>query len=452
MRKTAFSLALLLSMTVLAAAQNIWTPPQPKKIVLKNGLTVLLLENHQLPVVSVDVMIKAGSITDPAGYAGLANFTTEMLAKGTFSRSAFDIADNFDFVGAQFSVKCDYDAVFISLTALAKDFNRTVPVLFDLLTKPAFDSLETGRLKAELLSAIEAKGDRPNTQSDEALNRMLYGLHPYAHPEMGDAESVSRISRQDLAGHHQRHYAPNNCIIAVVGDFKSSQIKKILEQNLENWPSRNIPKLILPEIPAIGQPRALLINRQINQAYINLGFLGPKRNDPGYQAIRVMNYILGGGGFVSRLVKNIRMIQGLAYDVDSNYDPRTDFGPYALSVQTKCASADTAVKSLIAEMRRIQQEPVSDEELKEAKDYIRGSYPFRFETNGQTARQFLYVELYGLGRDYFRQDMEKTLAVTKDDVMAAAIKYLKPDNFLLAMVTDTTQTRLDIPGLKIEKQ
>ncbi|MBU1356919.1 MAG: insulinase family protein [Candidatus Edwardsbacteria bacterium] len=452
MRKTVFAIALLLAVAGIVSAQGIWTPPQPKKITLKNGLTVLLLENRQLPVISMEVMVKAGSITDPAGYAGLANFAAEMLPKGTSSRSALDIAESFDYVGAQFSVKCDYDAIFFSLTTLARDFDKTAPVLFDLLSQPAFDSIETGRLQGELLSAIEAKGDRPNTQSAEAFTQLLFGGHPYAHPVMGSAESVSRIFRHDLSGHHKKYYAPNNCIISVVGDFKSSRIKKLIEQNLGKWPKREIPGLRLPEIPAIGQSRALLINRQINQAYINLGFLGPKRDDPDYQAIRVMNYILGGGGFVSRLVKNIRMAQGLAYDVDSYYDPRSDFGPYILSVQTKCASADTAVKSLITEMRLIQNQPVSDEELKEAKDYIRGSYPFRFETSGQTARQFLYVELYNLGAGYFRQDMEKTLAVTKDDVMAAAKKYLKPDNFLLAMVTDTSQTKLNIPGLKIEKQ
>lgn len=452
MRKIFFAAALFLAITGTVSAQTIWTPPQPKRIVLKNGLTILLLENHQLPVISMEAMVRAGSITDPAGYAGLANFAAELLPKGTAYRSALDIAESFDFVGAQFSVKCDYDATFFSLTTLARDFDKTAPALFDLLSRPAFDSLEAGRLQGELLSAIEAKGDRPNTQSAEAFDQLLFGDHPYAHPVMGGAESVSRISRQELAGYHQKYYAPNNCIIAVAGDFKSSRIIKLIEQNLGKWPKREIPNLSLPEVPPIDQSRALLINRQINQAYINLGFLGPKRSDPDYQAIRVMNYILGGGGFVSRLVKNIRMAQGLAYDVDSYYDPRSDFGPYILSVQTKCASADTAVKSLIAEMRLIQSQPVSDEELKEAKDYIRGSYPFRFETSGQTARQFLYVELYDLGADYFRQDMEKTLAVTKDDVMAAARKYLKPDNFLLAMVTDTSQTKLNIPGLKIEKQ
>jgi len=195
-----------------------------------------------------------------------------------------------------------------------------------------------------------------------------------------------------------------------------------------------------------------MINRQLNQAYINLGFLGPKRNEPDYQAIRLMNYILGGGGFVSRLMKSVRTAQGLAYDVGSSYDPRLDNGPYYLFVQTKCASADTAVKSLLLEMKRIQNELVTDEELKEAKDYIRGSYPFRFETNSLTARQFLYVELYDLGWDYFKIDLIKTEKVNKQDIMAAANKYLRPEKYLLAMVTDTSQTKLNIPGLKIDTQ
>jgi len=452
MRKTAFAIALMIALAGLASAQSIWTPPRPQRVDLKNGLTLLLLKDTQLPVISMDIMVKAGSITDPEGFSGLSNFTAEMLSKGTASRNALDIAESFDFVGARFSVNCDYDAVFLSLTTLSRDFDKAAPVLFDILSRPVFDSTEVGRLRAELASAIEAKEDRPNTQSAEAFGNMLYGKHPYAQPPMGNLESLARISRQDLANHHKKYYLPNNCVISVVGNFEPARMRKLIERNLGQWPKRDIPKLSLPEIARIGQSRALLINRQINQAYINLGFLGPKRNDPDYQAIRVMNYILGGGGFVSRLVKNIRMAQGLAYDVDSYYDPRTDYGPYSLSVQTKCSSADTAVKSLIAEMKRIQNEPVSDEELKEAKDYIRGSYPFRFETSGQTARQYLYIELYGLGNDYFKQDMEKTLAVTKDDVTAAAKKYLRPDNYLLAIVTDTSQTSLKIPGLKIEKQ
>lgn len=452
MRKTAFAAILLLSLPVLITAQEIWAPPSPQRMVLGNGLTVLLLKNDQLPIISMDIMIKAGSITDPSGMPGLSNFTAEMLPKGTASRKALDIAESFDFTGAQFSVNCDYDAVFLSLTTISRDFDKAAEVMFDILSRPAFDSAETARLRTEMLSAIEAKEDRPNTKSAEIFNGMLYGSHPYAYPTMGEAESVSRISHRDLLAHHNKYYVPNNCIISVVGDFEPSRIKKLVERYLGKWRRRDIPAINLPSIPAIDNSRALLVNRQINQAYINLGFLGPKRNDPDYQAIRVMNYILGGGGFVSRLVKSIRMVQGLAYDVDSYYDPRTDFGPYTLSVQTKCASADTAVKSLIAEMRRIQNEPLSDEELKEAKDYIRGSYPFRFETDGQVARQFLYLELYDLGADYFKKDMEKTMAVTKNDVMAAARKYLKPDNFLLAIVTDTSQTQLNIPGLKIEKK
>ncbi len=452
MKKTAFSIILLLLVTACLSAQTIWAPPKPERFTLKNGLTVLLLEKHQLPVISIDIMIKAGSITDPSTLAGLANFTSGMLSKGTLTRNALEIAESFDFVGAQFSAQCDYDAVFLSLTALPKDFEGVAAVLFDLLTKPKFDSLEIQRLRSELISTIETNQDHPNTQSSEAFNQMLYGDHPYAHPEMGFVQSVGKIRPADIATHYRNYYQPNNCIISIVGDFKSAKIKKLINKQLGTWPRRPVLKATIPKIPEIKGSRALMINRQLNQAYINLGFLGPKRNEPDYQAIRVMNYILGGGGFVSRLVKSIRMVQGLAYDVGSSYDPRLDNGPYYLYVQTKCASADTAVKSLILEMRRMQTELVADEELKEAKDYIRGSYPFRFETNSQTARQVLYLELYDLGADYFKKDIEKTLQVSKADVMAAAKKYLKPDNFLLAVATDTSQTKLNIPGLKIDKQ
>jgi zinc protease len=281
---------------------------------------------------------------------------------------------------------------------------------------------------------------------------MLYGGHPYAHPVIGVPEDLSRITGRELAGHHGKYYVPNNCVVAVVGDFKPGAVRKAIDRQLGKWRAREVPAAELSPVPAPDRPRVEMIHRQINQAYINLGFLGPRRDDPDYQAIRVMNYILGGGGFVSRLVRTIRMAQGLAYDVDSYYDPRLDYGPYILSVQTKCASADTAVKGLLNEMRRIQSEPVTDEELKEAKDFLRGSYPFRFETNGQMARQFLYLELYRLGPDYFGRDMKQTMEVTKDDVMKAARRFLRPDNYLLVMTTDTLQTKLDLPGVVRERK
>ncbi len=445
-----FSLFLLLSSLLAWPALAAWEPPHPKRIVMPNGLTVLLLENRQLPVVSLEVMVKAGSITDPLGQAGLSNFTAEMLARGTKSRNALEIAESFDYLGAQFSVRCDHDAVFLSLTTLSRDFAKAVPVLFDLLANPAFDPAEVARMQGELAASLQARNDRPNVQSSDLISLMLYPGHPYAHPPIGWAKDLAGVTARDLSEHHHRYYTPNNCAIAVVGDFRSAEAQKLIRQTLGKWAKREIPRPELPELPAIDRSRAVLSHRQINQAYINLGFRGPKRDDPDYQAIRVMNYILGGGGFVSRLVRTIRMAQGLAYDVDSYYDPRSDYGPYLLSLQTKCASADTAIKSLIAEMRRIQHQPVSDTELKEAKDYLRGSYPFRFETNGQMARQFLYLELYGLGPDYFGRDIDKTMAVTQDDVMRAAKRFLRPDNFLLAVVTDTSQTRLAIPGLLIE--
>jgi zinc protease len=165
-----------------------------------------------------------------------------------------------------------------------------------------------------------------------------------------------------------------------------------------------------------------------------------------------MNYILGGGGFVSRIFSEVRVHQGLAYDVGSYFDPRLGFGPYTFSVQTKCASADTAVKSILSEMRRIQREPVSDQELEDAKAFYRGSYPFRFETNSQIASQVLVAELYGLPLDYAARDLEQINKLSKADILKAAQKLLQPEHFIITMTTDTVLTKIDIPGVTIEKK
>ena len=241
-------------------------------------------------------------------------------------------------------------------------------------------------------------------------------------------------------------------MIAIVGDIKPDEAAKLCKKYLNGWKKENVPAIPSVSIPAIEHPSVVMVQQPVSQAYVAFGFLGPQRKDPDYQAARVMNYILGGGGFVSRITRTVRMHQGLAYDVYSYFDPRLDKGPYLFTVQTKCATADTAIKSMLHEMRQIQQEPVTDQELQEAKNFFKGSYPFRFETNEQIGGQLLLIELFGLGQDYFTRDQALTLAVTKESVQASAKRLLKPDNFTAGIATDTTQTPINLPGVKIEKQ
>ena len=444
-------IAILLSAT-FAAAQSGWQPPRPQRVTLGNGLVLLMVPKISLPLVTVSAMVKGGSASDPKALSGLANFTTEMLSRGTSSRTAQQIAQSFDQSGAQFSVNCDNDASYFSLTCLSQDMEKLLPVFMDLLQNPKMDSSEAERLRDQLITSIQAQQDQPQAISQLAYEKLLYGRHQYNHPVEGEEATVGAIKSGDLSAYHKKYFVPNNVVIAIVGDVKPAKVAGLLKKLTKIWSKSEIPAMVFDQIPNIAGPGLQMIHRPITQAYVVLGFLGPKRLDPDYQAARVMNYILGGGGFVSRLVTKIRVQQGLAYDVYSYFSPRLDYGPYTFTVQTKCQTADTAIKTMLLEMERIKKEPVSDQELSEAKAYYRGSYPFRYETNEQIAGQILGAELHGLSPDQVTKDLELIQKVSREDVMQAAQRLLKPQNFIVTMATDTSLTKINIPGLAIEKK
>ena len=442
----------VLGLANIAAAQLGWQPPQPQRMTLGNGLTLLVVPKTRLPVVTVSAMVKGGSASDPKTLSGLANFTAEMLSTGTSSHTAQQIAQSFDQSGAQYNVRCDYDASYFSLTCLSQDLEKLLPVFMDLLQNPGMDSSEVERLRDQLITAIQAQQDRPMAVSQDAFEKRLYGQQQYNHPVEGEEATIGAIKSGDLNAYHKEYFVPNNVVIAIVGDVKPGKIAGLLRNLTKTWAKSVPPATVFEQIPKITQPGLQMIHMPITQAYVALGFLGPKRLAPDYQAARVMNYILGGGGFVSRLVTKIRVQQGLAYDVDSYFSPRLDYGPYTFTVQTKCQTADTAIKTMIAEMENIQKEPVSDQELSEAKAYFRGSYPFRYETNGQIAGQILGAELYGLSPDQVIKDLELIQKVTKEDILLAAQRLLKPRNYIVTLATDTVITKINIPGLTIEKK
>lgn len=429
-----------------------WQPPRPKRVVLKNQAVVLMSERPQLPMVSMIVMIKSGSAADPTDQPGLANFTAEMLFHGTTLRDAQQFAAVFDGAGARYSSRCDRDASYFTLTCLAKDYKRLAPIFFAALLKPSFNADEAQRIRRELLTSIRSQQDRPHSAGMQAFNALLYGSHPYGHPVIGDSVSVAGIGRQDLIAFHDAWYRPNNCAIAIAGDFRESDIRSFLPKQLSGWAYRDVPVIAYPRLSDRQQPAVCLIHRPVSQSYVNLGFPGPSWADPDHAPAKVMNYILGGGGFTSRLTRAIRVRQGLAYDVDSYFDPRIGIGSYVFSVQTKCVSTDTAVKSLLAEMRIIMSDTVTVREREETRDYFHGYFPFRFETGELVNRQYLALELYRLGHDFYTTDLAKTLSVTGADIRDAARRLLDPERFVMTIVTDTSQTRLDLPGAVIVRE
>jgi zinc protease len=401
---------------------------------LANGLVWLFSEAHELPLVTAHLLIKAGTLQEPAEKAGLANLTAQLLLSGTRKRSATGIAQELDFLGARLGATGGDDYASVSLTVLKKDLAAGLDLLRDVLFNPAFTPAELSRKVAQIKAALKTDEDEPGVVAARAFAKDLFGPFPYGRPVRGTLEGLSAIARQDLVSFHARFYRPNNAILALVGDLTREEAKKWVSETLGSWAPASIPPPKLPPIPPLNEPRVALINKDITQANIVLGSLGMARGNPDFYAFQVMNYILGGGGFASRLMDNIRENRGLAYSVGSSFAPGLEPGSFAVTLETKNASAGEAVAQVLAEIQRIRTEAVSAQELGDAKSYLIGSFPRRMDSMAKRAALLGYVECYGLGLDYPWRYPELVQHLTPADIQKVAEKYLNPEKYLLVVV------------------
>ena len=415
-----------------------------KRWASKNGMTLLLLESHSLPTVHVEVIVKAGSVYDPEDKAGLAFLTGALLDEGTTSRSAMQIAEEIDFLGASLSALADSDYTSISLKVLKKDVKVGFDLLADIMTHPAFPPQEVDRLRQQVLGGIIADKDEPGLVAEKAFDRLLFGAHPYHRPVEGLEETIPKIQQGDLVRFHNTYYRPNNTLMAIVGDITQEEVQELVKQYLRGWEKKKIPAIQIPKASHPTSRKVEIIDKDLTQANILLGHLGIERANPDYYALVVMNYILGGGGFSSRLLTVIRENQGLAYSVHSIYEARYYPGRFTVSLQTKNATANTAIQEVLNQLRQIRTTPVSDQELEEAKSYLIGSFPLRIDTNAKMARLLSYVAFFDLGLDYFDQYPRYIQAVTKADVLRVAKKYLDPERLILVAVAKQQEAKIEL--------
>ena len=432
MKNIAVSAAVLISLIFSSPASSALR--KPERFITKNGMTVLLLERKALPFITVSVSVRAGSVFDPEGLSGLGNITADLLTEGTKSRSAKEISEEIDFIGGSLGSTGGIDYASASLKVLSKDSDKGFELLSDILMNPAFDEKEVERARSQIRAGIISKEDDPSTVATEAFNRLLFGGHPYALPADGSLESIDRIDRGSIVAFHGSYYHPNNVIMAVVGNISSKELKKLLKRHFGKWKQRDISYPELSGAKRLDKKRVELIDKDITQANVQLGHLGIRREDPDFYAAYVMNYILGGGGFVSRLMTEIRDNRGLVYSVYSYFNPLKDPGPFKIGLQTKNGSAGEAIRESLSQIREIKEKGVSEKELRDAKDYLIGSFPLKFTTNSKIASYLTYMEIYNLGLDYLDRFPEIIEALTVDDVNRAAGKLLDPENYLLVVV------------------
>jgi zinc protease len=421
----------LLSSAALAGPE---TPVLGTREKLPNNLVWLFSQQSELPLVTLELIIKAGTLEEPQGKEGLANLTASLLLNGTKSRTSAKIAEELDFMGARLGAAGGDDFATVSLTVLKKDLGPALDLFKDILLNPAFPAAEMQRKVSQFKAALASDEDEPMVVASRAFAKQLYGPFPYGHPVMGTPQGLSAITRNDLVEFHRKYYRPNNAVLSLVGDLTPEEARQWVTKTFGAWAANPIPAAKLPPIPPLTQRHEVVIDRDITQANIVLGNLGIDRKNPDFYAFQVMNYILGGGGFASRLMDDIRVTRGLAYSVSSSFSPGLEPGPFAVALETKNATADEAINQVVAQLKRIMTQPVTPEELKDAKSYLVGSFSRKMDSMSKRAWLLGYVEVYGLGLDYPWRYPELIQHLTPADIQNVADRYIHPEKYLLVIV------------------
>jgi len=418
--------------------------PEPKRVVLPNGMTVIVEENHANKTVALMGLVKAGSMFDPDGRYDTAGLTAQMLARGTTTKTALQLALGLESVGASVGIGAGDEAANFSGHCLAKDFTLTLGTLADELQRSAFPQAELDKVRGQTLSGLEqARQDTggtggAGTQAEFAFADALYPKgHPYWAPTLDQSEaSVKTLTRADLVSFYKTYYRPDTTTLVVVGDVNADDAIAQIKAAFGGWarPSMPAPVVSIPSVPlpATAPAPQLIAIPDTSQTSVLWGYPGQlTRTAPDFYAAYTMNYILGGGAFGSRLGKAIRDQEGLTYTVYSSFAAQHGAGAFSVFLGTNPNNANRAIYELNRIVTTLRQNGITPEELTEAKAYLTGSYPLRLETNAGVAGQLLTAEDYGLGLDYIQKRSDFFRAVTLDQVNAAVKKYLHPDKATL---------------------
>lgn len=400
-----------------------------------SGAEVYFVENHDLPIVDLSVNFAAGSARDTAEKSGLAGITRYMMTLGAAGMSDEVIANKLADIGAVLGGEFDGDRAALKLRTLSseREQKQALDVFDKILQKPDFPASVLAREKARIISGLEESATQPEGMVNKAFMTALYGSHPYSLDESGEIATVAKLNVADLQAFYQQHYRANGAVIAMMGDLSRAQAEAIAESMASGLPKG-------PANPAIAQvtyPNAPVTQRiahPASQSHILLGYPGIKRGDPDLFPLYLGNYVLGGGGFVSRLTEEVREKRGLVYSVYSYFMPMAEVGTFQIGLQTKKEQADEALKIVRATLADFLAKGVTDAELKAAKANVIGGFPMRIDSNSKILDYLAVIGFYKLPLNYLDEYNSKVAAVTAAQIKDAFNRRLKPENFVTVIV------------------
>ncbi len=423
----------------LTFAPLTFTPPEAARHrrVLKNKVPAYMVEDHDLPLVTVTVLVRAGSHLDPAGKEGLASAVgSQMRAGGAGTLSAEQFDEELDFLAVNLTAGLGPTSGAVSANFLAKDTDRALDLLFDLLRRPAFQPDRFDLYKTQALQNLERRND--NTAGIEAREwgRLMYGPAHFVNLPVTRA-SIDAMSRDDLVAFHTQWIHPGNFVLAVSGDFKPEEMAAKLDARMAGWTApagARVPPVPRPShTPVAG---VYMVDKpEVNQGRVSMGHLGIERGNPDEYAIELMNDILGGSGFTSRITNRVRSDEGLAYSAGSGFGVGTYYpGVFRAAFQSKSETVAQAAQIVLEEIERIRRDPVGEEELQTVKNSAIEVFPRQFSSASATAGIFANDELTGRDPNYWKTYRDRIRAVTVADVQRVAQKYLQPDKIVILAV------------------
>jgi zinc protease len=429
--------ACVLVLLLLAVAPaSLVAAPIAHREVLPNGIVLLVAERPAVPIVAVRAFMRAGASFEPPDRPGLANLTGALLTRGTAKRTGPEIDAAIEFVGGSLEAGAGRDGLSASLFVLKRDLGLGLDLLSEVVLSPTFPEAELKRKAAQIQAAIKRSEEDPGTVAARALGRLVFASHPYGRPVEGTIESVGKLTRDDVVAFHREHVRPDSAIIAVVGDVTVAEARREVLARFGGWPRPAAPPPPRPAEAGSTTPRTEAIAKNLTQTTIMLGRPAIRQVDPDYFPLAVASYVLGGGS-ASRLYARVRDGGGLAYVVYAYVSPGRYGATLALSAQTRTGEVPKVVDILRDELGRMTREPVDDEELRLAKDYLIGSFPLRLDTTSKVADFIVAIEEQGLGLDYADRYRAAIARVTAADVQRVAGRFFGADTFSRVVVGAT---------------
>jgi len=399
---------------------------------LTNGIKVIYKQTTQHPIASVRLFLKTGTASEKPEQAGLENFTQTLLQQGTKNLNAQEFANQIESLGANFSASTDYDFSTISITLLDKNFEKALSLLTDAVLNPAFDSTEIEKERSSILADIKSRKDSIHLTANDAMLKAFYGTHPYSWPQIGKEKTISTFTKENIVNWHKSNYTADNALLVITGNVNTNEAKTLAEKYFSQMPKSGA-KTIRTEATIPKASKTEFESNKFKQAFLIISYPAPKINQSDFLKLKLLNVYLG-GRMSGVLFSKVREELGVCYEINSSYPSMQDIGRFSIYAGVDKENVNKTIEKIDDALNFIKTNGISDKELKETKDYLKGIYLMDHETIAKEGWYLGYWEMIGKGFAYDQKYIDELSSISAKELTEAAVKYFGQDRVIVTVV------------------